>query len=334
MNLNNKKEFSLSATDNSNLFRDDLNHSHNFPDIVGEKTATIAESDFPHPATLNIDDNNPAPSNSLNLYLEEISRKPLLTLEEEQELAIRISKGDPKAKQIFIERNLRLVVSIAKNYQNRGLPLLDLIQEGNLGLMTAVDEYDITTGNKFSTYATYKIAFYIGKALKDKAKIIRLPANIYNKLSTIKKFKYQFCHKHGYEPTLFEIASATGLSLSQINKLSKLQEDIISLNTLIGNELKEELINMIADTNEPFENKLISNEIQSQVQNLLINSNLNQREIGILKLRYGFDDQEPMSLRQIGRIYNLSPTSIKNIEDNALRKIRKYNHLSNLRIYI
>ena len=273
-------------------------------------------------------------TDSVRTYLREISRRPLLTKEEEVNLARKIAQGDSKARELFIESNLKLVVSIAKKYIGRGLAFLDLIQEGNLGLMTAVDRYDVEKGFKFSTYATHWIRQAITRAIADKGRNVRIPVHIYEKLSIFQKTLTDLERKLNREPTIEEIANEMKLSIPEVTKLYKLRSDTVSINTIIGDDGDTELENFIPASDVTPEDIAIDGTLQSQVRRLLQECNLKPREIDILMLRYGFNDRTPMTLEEVGQKYGLTRERVRQIEAKALMKIRRSKHIKELAVYM
>ena len=265
-------------------------------------------------------------TSSLKMYLKEISRRPLLSLEEEQELAKQISEGNEEAKNIFIESNLRLVVSVAKKYTGRGLSFLDLIQEGNIGLMTAVNKYDLSKGVKFSTYAMWWIRQSMQRAIEDKGRNIRVPNYISEKISKYKKAVTNLELKLNREPTINEIASEMNISITEATKLNKLQIDTVSINKLVGDDENNELKDFIPSTEETLEEKVITKIITSTMQEKvreLLEKELTPKEADVLILRFGLNDGKPLLLREIGKKLNISPEGVRQKETRALMKLRK-----------
>ena len=281
-----------------------------------------------------IDSGNFELTDSVKTYLREIGRRPLLTLEEERKLAQRISKGDNYAREIFIESNLKLVVSIARRYIGRGLSFLDLIQEGNLGLMTAVDKYDVSRGLKFSTYATHWIRQAITRAIADKGRNVRVPVHMYEKIGAYKKAVTNLEARLNRQPTINEIANEMGLSIPEVTKLHKLQNDTVSMNTLIGDDEDTELENFIPASEETPEDVAIVGTMQLQVRKLLEDCNLKPREIEVLMLRFGLNDREPMTLEEVGKKFNITRERVRQIESKALMKIRRSKHIKSLAEYM
>ena len=261
-------------------------------------------------------------TSSLKMYLKEISRRPLLSLEEEQELAKQISEGNEEAKNIFIESNLRLVVSVAKKYIGRGLSFLDLIQEGNIGLMTAVNKYDLSKGVKFSSYAVWWIRQSIQRAVEDKGRNIRIPSYMSREISKYKKAVSTLELKLNREPTINEIASEMNISITEATKLKKIQIDTVSINKLVGDEEDNELEDFISSTEETLEEKVITSTMQEKVRELL-EKELTSKEADVLILRFGLNDGKPLSLREIGERLNISPEGVRKNETRALMKLRK-----------
>lgn len=272
-------------------------------------------------------------TDSVKTYLRGIGRRPLLSVQQERELAIKVAQGDSKARDLFIESNLRLVASIARNYLNRGLSFLDLIQEGNLGLMRAIDKYEVEKGYKFSTYATHWIRQAITRAIADKSRNVRIPVHMYEKIGDYKKAVTNLEAKLSRQPTINEIATEMGLSNTEVIRLHKLQSDTVSINALIGDNEDTEFENFIPASEETPEDLVIAETLQYHVRNLFKDCNLREREREILMLRYGFNNGEPMTLKQIGEKYNLSQERVRQIEAEALMKIRRSKHTKTLAVY-
>ena len=276
------------------------------------------------------DDSDLKMTDSIKIYLREIGEYPLLSIEQQRDLALKILEGDNKARELFINSNLRLVVNVAKRYIGNGLTFLDLIQEGNLGLITAVDKYDVKKGFNFSTYAIWWIRQAITKAIEYKGRTIRIAAHVYEKVQLYKKVFRNLEIKLNREPTINEIADEMELSVSEVSDLQQLQIDVVSINAIIGDEKEKELENFIVSSDESPEDIATKENMQQDVKNLLISCNLKPRERDILILRYGLDGKEPMTLVEIGKIYNLTRERVRQIESNALKKIRKSNFVKRL----
>ena len=269
-------------------------------------------------------------TDSVKIYLREIGEYPLLSIEQQRDLALKILDGDNKARELFINSNLRLVVNVAKRYIGNGLTFLDLIQEGNLGLITAVDKYDVKKGFNFSTYAIWWIRQAITKAIEYKGRTIRIAAHVYEKVQLYKKVFRNLEIKLNREPTINEIADEMELSVSEVSDLQQLQIDVVSINAIIEDEKRTELEDFIVSTDESPEDIATKENMKHDINNLLISCNLKPRERDILILRYGLDGKEPMTLVEIGKIYNLTRERVRQIESNALKKIRKSNFVKRL----
>lgn len=269
-------------------------------------------------------------TDSVKIYLREIGEYPLLSIEQQRDLALKILDGDNKARELFINSNLRLVVNVAKRYIGNGLTFLDLIQEGNLGLITAVDKYDVKKGFNFSTYAIWWIRQAITKAIEYKGRTIRIAAHVYEKVQLYKKVFRNLELKLNREPTINEIADEMELSVSEVSDLQQLQIDVVSINAIIEDEKRTELEDFIVSTDESPEDIATKENMKQDINNLLISCNLKPRERDILILRYGLDGKEPMTLVEIGKIYNLTRERVRQIESNALKKIRKSNFVKRL----
>ena len=270
----------------------------------------------------------------IKMYLKEIGEKSILTSNEEKELCKRIKDGDLDAKKEFIERNLKLVVSIAKNYVGRGLDFLDLIQEGNMGLINAVNKYDISKGFKFSTYATWWIKQSINRGLADKGRNIRVPVYIQTKINSYKKIVNILESQLGRAPTTNEIANEMGLSISKVINLQKLAEDTTSINKTVGEDEDNELVDFIPSQQRSPEEEAIDNTLNFQVQKLFQECKLNPKEIDILMLRYGLNNHKPMTLDEIGEKYQVTRERIRQIEAKAFMKIRKSRYVKDLAVFM
>ena len=260
-------------------------------------------------------------SDSINMYLKEIRQFPLLTAEEEKELLEKIAKGDMSARNKLVESNLRLVVSIAKKYQNNGLSLMDLIQEANIGLLIAVEKFEPERGYRFSTYASWWIKQTISRALDNKSKMIRMPAYVVEGVNKMKNAEKILTIKLGREPTIEEIANEMALSVDKVKKLRDSCKEVSSLDISVGDDEEITLGELIADTSSltPEENM----DIQAKEEMLdTILGTLEERESEIIKHRYGLADGEPKTLEEVGQIFGLTKERIRQIEAKALRKLR------------
>ncbi|MEE0874748.1 MAG: RNA polymerase sigma factor RpoD [Ruminococcus sp.] len=285
------------------------------------------------------DGSSPAPEQSMTIddpvkvYLKEIGRVPLLTSEEEVELAIRISDGDVSAKQRLSEANLRLVVSIAKRYLGRGMQFLDLIQEGNLGLIKAVEKFDYTKGFKFSTYATWWIRQAITRAIADQARTIRIPVHMVETINKVKKVQSQLLHQNGHEPSPDEIAEEIDMPVDKVREIMRVAQEPVSLETPIGEEEDSHLGDFIPDNDAPAPADAASHTmLREQLSDVL--STLTPREAKVLKLRFGLEDGRSRTLEEVGKEFNVTRERIRQIEAKALRKLRHPSRSRKLKDYL
>lgn len=258
---------------------------------------------------------------SVKMYLREIGSIKMLSPEEEQDIARRISEGDESAKKRLSEANLRLVVSIAKRYIGRGMPLLDLIQEGNLGLIKAVDKFDPSKGFKFSTYATWWIRQSVSRAIADQARTIRIPVHMVENINRVKKAQSHLLNENGKDPTSAEVAEYTDLPEEKVVEIMRVSQDIVSLEAPIGEEGESHFGDTIKDETqedpeEAAENSLLKEEINKVLRTLTA------REMAVLKLRHGIDGENELTLEQVGAEFNVTRERIRQIEVKALRKLR------------
>ncbi len=257
----------------------------------------------------------------VKVYLKEIGRVPLLTTDEEKELAIRIMDGDAKAKKRLSEANLRLVVSIAKRYVGRGMQFLDLIQEGNLGLIKAVEKFDYTKGFKFSTYATWWIRQAITRAIADQARTIRIPVHMVETINKVKKVSSQLLHKNGHEPTAEEVAGELDMPVDKVREIMRVAQEPVSLETPIGEEEDSHLGDFIPDDEAPAPADAASHTLlKEQLAEVL--GSLTPREEKVLRLRFGLEDGRPRTLEEVGKEFDVTRERIRQIEAKALRKLR------------
>ncbi|MDO5560131.1 MAG: RNA polymerase sigma factor RpoD [Oscillospiraceae bacterium] len=257
----------------------------------------------------------------VKIYLKEIGRVPLLSAEEEIELAERMSKGDPYAKKRLSEANLRLVVSIAKRYGGRGMQFLDLIQEGNLGLIKAVEKFDHTKGFKFSTYATWWIRQAITRAIADQARTIRIPVHMVETITKVKKITSQLLHENGHDPTADEIAERLEMPVERVREIMRIAQDPVSLETPIGEEEDSHLGDFIPDDDAPAPAEAASLILLKEQLNEVLNT-LTEREAKVLKLRFGLEDGRSRTLEEVGKEFEVTRERIRQIEAKALRKLR------------
>ena len=269
----------------------------------------------------------------VRMYFKEIGKVPLLTAEEERELAIRIEQGDEEAKKKLCESNLRLVVSIARRYLNRGLSFLDLIQEGNLGLIKAVEKFDYTKGYKFSTYATWWIRQAITRSIADQARTIRIPVHMVETINKLIRISRQLLQEYGREPTSEEIAREMGISVEKVREIKKISQDPVSLETPLGEEEDSHLGDFIPDEDIPSPvDAAAYSMLQKQLREVL--DTLSEREKKVLILRFGLDDGRPRTLEEVGREFKVTRERIRQIEAKALRKLRHPSRSKKLRDYL
>jgi len=293
------------VTDEDETNETDENPDDGFNDIL--KDNTIAKE-------LTIND-------PVRMYLKEIGKISLLTLEEETALSERIANGDEEAKNILAESNLRLVVSIAKRYVGRGMLFLDLIQEGNIGLMKAVEKFDAEKGYKFSTYATWWIRQAITRAIADQARTIRVPVHMVETINKLSRFQRQLTLELNREPTDEELAKKMGLSIDKIREVIKIAQDPVSLETPIGEEDDSHLGDFVKDerTMSP-EEYTIHELLKDEIGDVLLT--LTEREEQVLRLRFGLDDGSCKTLEEVGQMFGVTRERIRQIEAKALRKLR------------
>ncbi|MBQ3803961.1 MAG: RNA polymerase sigma factor RpoD [Oscillospiraceae bacterium] len=262
-----------------------------------------------------------ASGDSLRQYLREIGKTPLLTPDEEQELARRVSEGDEDAIVRMADSNLRLVVSIAKHYRDRGLPLQDLIQEGNLGLLKAIEKFDYTRGYKFSTYATWWIRQAISRSIADNARTIRIPVHMVETINRIRRESRQLQQELGREATETELAEASGLTVEKLREVLKITPDPVSLDTPVGEDEDSPLSSFItAGTQAEPEKATEAALLKEQVRQLL--GTLDERERRVLELRYGIGGDRARTLEEVGKEFGVTRERIRQIEAKALRKLR------------
>ena len=298
--------------------------SNNIEIIDDLSSASLESFDVDIPKNLDIgsgDDRGGNVDDPVKVYLKEIGRVPLLTPEEEIELAIRISDDDKQAKQRLAEANLRLVVSIAKRYVGRGMQFLDLIQEGNLGLIKAVDKFDYTKGFKFSTYATWWIRQAITRAIADQARTIRIPVHMVETINKVKKTNSQLLHKNGRDPTAEEIAAELDMPVDKVREILRVAQEPVSLETPIGEEEDSHLGDFIPDDDAPAPADAASMLLLKEQLNDVLRT-LTPREAKVLALRFGLEDGHPHTLEEVGSEFGVTRERIRQIEAKALRKLR------------
>lgn len=263
---------------------------------------------------VNIDD-------PVKVYLKEIGRVPLLSTDEEKDLAVRMSQGDVAAKKRLSEANLRLVVSIAKRYVGRGMQFLDLIQEGNLGLIKAVEKFDHTKGFKFSTYATWWIRQAITRAIADQARTIRIPVHMVETINKVKKVSSLLLHRNGREPTAEEIGEELELPVEKVREIMRVAQEPVSLETPIGEEEDSHLGDFIPDDDVPAPADVASHTMLKEQLDHVLDS-LTLREKKVLRLRFGLEDGRSRTLEEVGKEFEVTRERIRQIEAKALRKLR------------
>ena len=300
------------------------------PEPADEPAHQEEAADVSVPEGISIDD-------PVRMYLKEIGKVPLLTAEEEIAIAKQLESGTPEekeeAKRKLSEANLRLVVSIAKRYVGRGMLFLDLIQEGNLGLIKAVEKFDYTKGFKFSTYATWWIRQAITRAIADQARTIRIPVHMVETINKLIRVSRQLLQEKGREPTPEEIAKEMGISENKVREIIKIAQEPVSLETPIGEEEDSHLGDFIPDDDAPAPAEAASFALMKE-QLLEVLDTLTPREERVLRLRFGLDDGHQRTLEEVGRVFNVTRERIRQIEAKALRKLRHPSRSKKLKDYI
>ena len=301
------------------------------PDVVEDAELMVEEAN-----ELDIESTIPksiAVDDPVRMYLKEIGKVPLLTAEEEIELAKRMEKGDEEAKKRLCEANLRLVVSIAKRYVGRGMLFLDLIQEGNLGLIKAVDKFDYTKGYKFSTYATWWISQEITRSIADQARTIRIPVHMVETINKLIRVSRQLLQTYGREPTPDEIAKEMGISVEKVREIQKIAQEPVSLETPIGEEEDSHLGDFIPDEDVPAPAEAAAfSMLKEQLVEVL--DTLTEREQKVLKLRFGLEDGRARTLEEVGKEFDVTRERIRQIEAKSLRKLRHPSRSKKLKDYL
>lgn len=272
-------------------------------------------------------------NDSIKNYLEEIDKK-ILTKEQEQELARKIKNNDSDARKIFIERNLKLVVSIAKNYVGKGLEFMDLIQEGSIGLIKAVEKFDPNKGYKFSTYATWWIRQSIKRAISNKSRNIRIPIYMHDKVKKYIKVKERLEEELNRKPTIEELQEEIHETKETIEKLEKLKKDTVSLNKPVSEENENEIGDYVKDERNNLEEEFFSNNLYSEIMDLFKKCNLNDMEKDIIMLRKGIGIKKPITLEELGKKYNVSRERIRQIEMKVLVKLRDSKYIKEFAFYM
>ena len=302
-------------------------------DVVGDIDAEIKDIqnteedlDLTLPEGISIDD-------PVRMYLKEIGKVPLLTADEEIELALRMEKGDNEAKRRLAEANLRLVVSIAKRYVGRGMLFLDLIQEGNLGLIKAVEKFDYRKGFKFSTYATWWIRQAITRAIADQARTIRIPVHMVETINKLIRVSRQLLQELGRDPHPEEIAKEMNMSVDKVREIMKISQEPVSLETPIGEEEDSHLGDFIPDDDVPAPAEAAAFTLLKE-QLIDVLDTLTAREEKVLRLRFGLDDGRARTLEEVGKEFNVTRERIRQIEAKALRKLRHPSRSKKLKDYL
>mgnify|MGYP000592619469 CR=1 FL=1 len=305
---------------------DDLDVEPDLEDLEDVEDIKLEEIDLTNIEGVSIDD-------PVRMYLREIGKIPLLTYDQELELAKRILEGDEEAKQKLTESNLRLVVSIAKKYVGRGMLFLDLIQEGNMGLIKAVEKFDYTKGYKFSTYATWWIRQAITRAIADQARTIRIPVHMVETINKLIRTSRHLLQQNGREPTPEEIAKEMEIPVEKVMEIQKIAQDPVSLETPIGEEDDSHLGDFIQDDDSPApQDSAAYTLLREQLEEVM--GTLTSREAKVLKLRFGLEDGKARTLEEVGREFMVTRERIRQIEAKALRKLRHPSRSKKLRDYM
>ena len=294
--------------------------------ISDEEDVDMENIDLSVPEGVSIED-------PVRMYLKEIGKVPLLSAEREIELAKRMEEGDEEAKKRLAEANLRLVVSIAKRYVGRGMQFLDLIQEGNLGLIKAVEKYDYRKGFKFSTYATWWIRQAITRAIADQARTIRIPVHMVETINKLVRVQRQLLQELGREPSPEEIAENMDIPVERVREIQKISQEPVSLETPIGEEEDSHLGDFIQDDNVPVPAEAAASTLLKE-QLVEVLGTLTEREQKVLRLRFGMDDGRARTLEEVGKEFNVTRERIRQIEAKALRKLRHPSRSRKLRDYL
>jgi RNA polymerase primary sigma factor len=269
-------------------------------------------------------------TDALQLFLKDVGRVDLLTAAQEVELAKRIERGDHRAKQEMVEANLRLVVSIAKKYRNQGLPFLDLIQEGTIGLVRAAEKFDYRKGFKFSTYATWWIRQAVARALADKARTIRMPVHVVEKLNKIVRTERKLRAELGREPLPIEIAEDLELSVDEVEHILRSSQTPVSLEKPVGDEEESEFGHFLTDETAPLPDEAAETALRKEALQKILGM-LSYRERRVLELRYGLNGEHPRTLDEVGRTFNVTRERIRQIENQSLKKLRALAESAKLR---
>jgi RNA polymerase primary sigma factor len=296
------------------------------PDLFLEEREELEDLELSIPESVSLED-------PVRMYLKEIGKIPLLTLQEEQELAKRMGAGDLTAQKRLAEANLRLVVSVAKRYTGRGMQFLDLIQEGNLGLIKAVEKFDYTKGYKFSTYATWWIRQAITRAIADQSRTIRIPVHMVETINRLSRTSRKLLQELGREPTVEELAGSMGILPERVADILKMSQEPVSLETPVGEEEDSHLVDFIQDEQVVIPHDAAAvHFLHEQLMEVL--NTLSEREQDVLMLRFGLKDGQPRTLEEVGRQFHVTRERIRQIEAKALRKLRHPSRSRKLKDYL
>ncbi len=306
---------------------DDYLDLENFDDLNGIGEESLEDDDGTAPLDELVTEDH------IRMYLKEIGKVPLLETDKEIELSRKMLEGDEEAKKILVEANLRLVVSIAKRYMGRGMYFLDLIQEGNLGLIKAVEKFDYTKGYKFSTYATWWIRQAITRAISDQARTIRIPVHMVETIHKVQKASRQILQEEGHDATPEQIAALINMPIDKVRYILKVAQEPVSLETPIGEEEDSHLGDFIPDEESPAPSDAVGYTLLKEQLDAVLDT-LSPREKNVLKLRFGLEDGRARTLEEVGQEFNITRERIRQIEAKALRKLRHPSRAKKLKDYL